>query len=341
VNRSVNVVAASIDYPRYNGLYTHGTAFQHIDLSSHKTWVDRVHRLCPDVKTQVYFHCFLDVLDGADKLYPDARVLLANGQQANYGEAYDKEFLPTLTNTFGRDIAKNVDLIFDVCKADGIYWDEMDYSAYRYHFGEPWDGCTADIDPQTGKIIRLKSSTTLLSQPFREQLARKIMERGPLVCNGAPHTRTMLNLHYQGFVETAAISNCLRAILYSPVALGDHIGERRELDSYRWMTDALNYGCLYSWYPDSFEAEYKALTEYMFPSTPIELHEGYIIAKERIVTNRSGLFGWGDKSRHEVHAFNDEGKEVPGFKAPTKVIGGKAYSELRLAEGWTAAIVRK
>lgn len=110
-NRNVNVVAASIDYPRYEGLYAHGTAFQHIDLTSYRAWTDRVKRLCPGVKTLVYFHCFLDVLKGADKLYPDARVLLANGEQANYGEDYDKEFFPTLTNTFGRDIARNVDLI--------------------------------------------------------------------------------------------------------------------------------------------------------------------------------------------------------------------------------------
>ena len=73
---------------------------------------------------------------------------------------------------------------------------------------------------------------------------------------------------------------------FSPVALGDHISERKQIDSYHWMTDALNYGCLYNWYPDHFLAEYETLTKYMFPSTPIELHEGYIIAKERIVTSR-------------------------------------------------------
>lgn len=339
-NKSANIVAASIDYPRYNGHYTHGTPFQKIDLSSYAAYSARVRRLCPGVKTQVYFHCFLDVLDDADKLYADARVLLANGQQANYGQPYDKIFFPTLTNTFGRDIARNVDLIFDTCKADGVYWDEMDYSAYKYHYGQPWDGCSGDIDPQTGKLIGLKSSVALLSQPFRQQLAEKIMARGPLVCNGAPHTRTMTNLHYQGFVETAAISNCLRAVLYSPVALGDHISERKEVDAYRWMLGALDYGCLYSWYSDTVYPEYETLTKYMFPTTPLELHEGYLIGRERIVTKVSGVYGWGDKSAHEVHVFDAEGREVKDFKAPTVVRDGKTYTELRLAEDWSAAIVR-
>jgi hypothetical protein len=42
-----------------------------------------------------------------------------------------------------------------------------------------------------------------------------------------------------------------------------------------------------------------------------------------------------------VHAFDDTGREVPDFKAPTVTKNGKTYTELRIAEGWTAAIVRK
>jgi len=72
----------------------------------------------------------------------------------------------------------------------------------------------------------------------------------------------------------------------------------------------------------------------------MELHEGYVIGKERILTNRSGLFGWGDASRHEVHVFDDAGREVPGFNAPVIERDGATFTELRLAEGWSAAIVR-
>ncbi len=340
-NKSANVVCASIDYPRYQGHYAHGTVFQELDLSNYARHHERVRRLCPDVKTEVYFHCFIDVGDDAPTKYADARTLLANGEQATYGKPHDRIFLPTLENRFGQDIGKNIDAIFDVCKADGVYWDELAYSAYKYHYGEPWDGCSGDIDPQTGKLTRKKSSVTLVSQPFVVHHIKRILARGPLMTNGAPHTRTIADLHYQTFVETASISNCLRSILYSPVALGDHISERKEIDAYRWMTSALDFGCLYSWYGPSVWADYPTLTQYMFPTTPIELHEGFIIGQERIVTNRSGLFGWGDKSQHEVHVFNDEGKQVPDFQAPTVTKDGKTYTELRIAEGWTAAILRK
>ncbi|MBU0608078.1 MAG: hypothetical protein KKI08_09320, partial [Armatimonadetes bacterium] len=341
-NKSANVLCASIDYPHYKGRYAHGTIFQELDLSNYARHNERVRRLCPDVKTEVYFHCFLDVGDDAATKYADARTLLMNGEQGTYGsDPHRRVFLPTLTNQFGRDIANNIDAIFDVCKADGVYWDELVHSAYSYHYGEPWDGCSGDIDPQTGKLIRKKSSVTLVSQPFVVYHIKRILARGLLMANGAPHTRTIADLHYQTFVETASISNCLRAILYSPVALGDHISERKEIDAYRWMTSALDFGCLYSWYGPSVWADYPTLTQYMFPTTPVELHEGFIIGQERIVTNRSGLFGWGDKSKHEVHVFNDEGKEVPDFQAPAVTKDGKTYTELRIAEGWTAAILRK
>jgi hypothetical protein len=86
---------------------------------------------------------------------------------------------------------------------------------------------------------------------------------------------------------------------------------------------------------------FETLTKFMYPITPVELHEGYIIGTERILTNRSGLFGWGDASKHEVHVYDDTGREVPDFRAPTIERDSATFTELRIAEGWSAAIVRK
>lgn len=342
-------LCSSIDYPRYKGDYPHGTAFQTLDHSYRKQHIARLRGLMPDVKHLVYFHCFIDVLDGSDTRYADARLLRSDGTQANYGRPQHKIFTPTDTNAYGREVAKNVDIILDQIGSDGVYWDELEYSAYQYHYGPPWDGVSADIDSKTMKIARLKSSVTLLSQPWRIALAQRIMARGPLVGNGAPHTRTMSRLRFPRFVETGSISNCTRAQLFTPLALGDHLTERSELDAYKVMLRALDYGCVYAWYNDlTVVPTHVHLTRYMFPITPVELHEGYIIGRERIITNRSGLFGWGEPAgacAHEVHVFNEEGCEVPAADVPkhAKAItrDGKAYVELRLAEDWSAAIVRK
>jgi len=340
--KSANLVCASISSPRYQGHYPHGTAFQRIAHDSFQRYVERVQRLAPGVRTSVYFHSFIDVVEDSPARFADARVLRVDGQQADYGQPHDKIFFPTAENDYGRAVAGNVDVILDKIKADGVYWDEFEYSAYKYHYGPPWDGCSADIDQRTLKITRLKSSVTLLSQPWRLALARRIQARGPLIANGQPHTPTIAALKFPRFVETGSASNCAKAQYHSPIALGDHLTERSERDAYRNMLSALDYGCVYHWYSDmAVIPTYRTLTEHMYPITPVELRSGYIIGRERILTRRSGLFGWGDAAEHVVHVYDDEGREVADFPAPQVLRDGKRLTELRLPEDYSAAIVRK
>jgi hypothetical protein len=192
------------------------------------------------------------------------------------------------------------------------------------------------------KIIQLKSSITLLTQPWRLALIRKIQKRGELIGNGGtPHTRTMTQIHFPKFVETGSISNCTRNQLYTPIALGDHLTEQNETDAYKVMLRALDYGCMYYWYNDTkVIPTHHHLTSYMYPITPVELGEGYLIGEERIITNRSGIYGWNDNSTHEVHVFDDMGYELANFKPKTVKRDGNTFTELRIAEDYSAAILR-
>ena len=335
-------VCASITYPRYKGRYTHGTAFQQVTHDNYRNGFERWRRLAPDRSCLVYFHCFLDVVDESPELFADARTLRPDGTHATYGKEYDRIYFPTEDNSYGRAVVKNVDIILDEIGADGVYWDEHEYSRVGYHYGEPWDGYSGDVDPRTMTVTRLKSSVTLLSETWRVALAQRIMRQGPLVGNGPPLTRAMAHLRFPCFVETGSITNCTRAHLYSPIALGDHLTERSEQDAYEVMLAALDYGCVYHWYGDvTVMPTHHHLTRYMYPITPLELHEGYIIGRQRIVTNRSGLYGWGDNSQFEVHVFDDTGCEVEGFEAPVVEQDGNRFVELRIGEDWSAAIVRR
>ncbi len=340
--KDAKYAAASINYPMYKGRYTHGTAFQQIPLDAYKASFARWKKLVPDVQTMVYFHCFIDVTDEGPETFADARLIGSDGTHANYGMPHDRIYVPTETNSYGKAIAKNVDLILDDIKADGVYWDEHEYSRFPYHYAEPWDGYSGDIDPTKMTLTRLKSSVTLLSEPWRVALAKKILARGPLIGNGPPFTRAMAALKFPCFVETGSITNCVQAHLWSPIALGDHLSERSEADAYRVMLGALDFGCVYHWYNDlTVIPTHPQLTRYMYPITPLELHAGYIIGEERIITKQSGLYGWGDASEHEVHVFDDTGREVENFTAPLITEDGKTWTELRIAEDWSAAIVRK
>jgi len=335
-------VCASISYPMYKGRYTHGTSFQLVTHDNYRESFRRWRALKPDSKYLVYFHCFIDVTDEAPQQFADARVLRSDGTHADYGQPYDRIYFPTQSNSFGREVGKNVDIILDEIGADGVYWDEHEYSRYLFHHGEPWDGFSGDVDPTTMQVARLKSSVTLLTEPWRVALATKILERGPLVGNSPPYTRAMAALKFPCFVETGSITHCTQSHLYSPIALGDHLTERSEIDAYRTMLAALDYGCVYHWYNDvTVIPTHPHLTSYMYPITPMELHQGYIIGKERIITKVSGRFGWRDSSQHEVHVFDDTGREVEAFNAPFLTEGGTTFTELRLPEDWSAAIVRR
>lgn len=334
-------VSATI-HSNYKGRYSHGTAFQQVDHERYPRAFERWRRIYPEISTSVYFHCFLDVTDEGETLFHNARTLRADGSQANYGKEHQRLYLPMTNNTYGAAIRKNVDTILDKLGADGIYWDEHQYSNVQFHYGEPWDQFSGDIDPKSMKLRGLKSSVTLLTEEWRVNLAKYIQSRGPLVGNGSPYTRAMAELNFPCFIETGAITNCTRGHLYSPIALGDHHTEHSQQDAYGTMLAALDYGSVYHWYNDmTVFPTHKTLTSQMFPITPMELHEGYIIGEERIVTKVSGVYGWGDGSEHEVHVYNDKGEEVPDFDAPFTEKDGKTWTELRLAEDWSAAIVRK
>ena len=111
------------------------------------------------------------------------------------------------------------------------------------------------------------------------------------------------------------------------------------MDSYRWMLRALDWGGLYYWY--SQIPTRPAFTTYMFPFTPIELHKGYIIGEERILTKISGMFGWGDQSEFEAHVFDRLGKETDEIEVPRVVKNGEACAEVRIPEGYAVALVRQ
>ncbi|HQZ68185.1 MAG TPA: sugar-binding protein [Planctomycetaceae bacterium] len=334
-------VCATI-HSNYKGRYSHGTAFQQVDHERFPRAFERWRRLYPDVSCLVYFHCFLDVTDEAEAQFHDARTLRANGSQANYGQEHQRIFLPMTGNSYGAAVSKNVDIILDKLGADGVYWDEHEYSNEQYHYGEPWDHFTGDIDPQSMRIRGLKSSVTLLTEDWRVNLAKSILSRGSLIGNGSPYTRAMVALNFPCFVETGAITNCTLSHLYSPIALGDHLTERSQQDAYGTMLAALDYGCVYHWYNDmTVTPTHKTITSQMFPITPQEIHAGYLIGKERIVTRLSGTYGWGDDSRHELHVYNDQGEEVADFEAPFTEKNGVTWTELRLAEDWSAVIVRR
>jgi hypothetical protein len=107
------------------------------------------------------------------------------------------------------------------------------------------------------------------------------------------------------------------------------------------MLNALDWGGLYYWYSARIVPTRPTLTTWMFPFTPIELHAGWVVGKERILTRVSGRFGWGDASAFEAHVFDRLGRETSDLAVPCLEQDGRTHAEVRIPEGYAVALVRK
>ncbi|HEX7008760.1 MAG TPA: sugar-binding protein [Phycisphaeraceae bacterium] len=341
-NKSAYFVSTTI--PRYKpGVWAHGTAIRLAsDIETHQQFIEKIKSAAPHSKTLFYYHTFISVGPDDGQRFAQDILRRPDGTQADYRSPVYPLFVPRAGSAFAREMDALIDFRFDVLGVEGIYWDEMEYSAYTYDYSDAyWDGVSADIDPKTHRIRRKISNVPLATQSWRIATAKRILDRGELVANGQPLTRSMTQLHFPRFVETGSMSSLYKAQLYCPVALGDHLTERNAVDCYQNMVKALNYGALYYWYYFLITADQPTLTQHMFPTTPIELGHGYIIAQERILTNRSGLFGWGDGSRFEAFVYDERGRLTDKVQVPVVEQDGKTYAEVRIPEGYAVAIIRR
>ena len=85
-----------------------------------------------------------------------------------------------------------------------------------------------------------------------------------------------------------------------------------------------------------------SLTSKMFPFTPIELHGGWFVGKERILTAVSGEFGWrGERPEVDVFVFDELGREVKDYPYAGRDSNVGRIFTLELKPGHCAALVKR
>ena len=186
--------------------------------------------------------------------------------------------------------------------------------------------------------------TPLYCQAYQVQQAQRVLKAGKmLIGNGEPVTETMTKVRFPRFVEAWNAGSLRNAHLYTPLGLGSPSKLRREDDILPGIRSHIENGGLWYYYLgwNQVRLTRPCAAARLFPFTPIELHAGYLIGKERIVASRSGVYGWGDKSAVKVYAYGPTGEELKDFKAPRRIIGGKAYTELKLPPGAIGIIERQ
>ena len=347
-NGAMRIVCLEIPMPE-PAVLSHGLAFLR-ETAEQERLRDQAVRLraaVPGTKVLQYLHVYITRLDEAVATYADARHLGPDGTQLQYAAGAWKPtfwlFLPTPTNSYGREMNKTFDLVLGRLGCDGVYWDELAYSAKEIAYRLS-DGHSGMPDVKTQTVQERIALTPLYCQAYQVQQARRVLQAGKmLIGNGQPVTATMTRLHFPRFVEAWQPASLRNAHLYCPVGLSSPDRVRREEDIVPSIRSHLQNGGLWYYYCGWERRETDAADG---GGAPVPVHSRWScmratwIGKERILTARSGLFGWGDRSGRRVFVYGPDGRPLTDVKAPVREIGGKLYTELRLPPGALGIIER-
>ena len=298
-----------------------------------------IHEVAPQVKIMVYFNSRLDSSKGCHERFRDSWWTTANGKQKHTDFGFKGNdcysFIPTLKNSYGKAMLKAIDYFIAETDSDGLYRDEVEGGGFN-DLGTTYnmfDGHTCLLDLKTYTIKREIGSVGLLLEKFNLAVAKKISGKGmPLLGNGAITTRATLKMKLQRMTETQFNDFwCYESNLGSPLGWTYTAGS-----DFKATTRTISLGCLPVGVPLSSTHE---ISRYLFPFTPIELHHGYLLGEERIITLHDGNYGWvGKRGLVQLRHFNKDGILVKD-NSPT-LINKEARTAIKLAAGEAMVLVR-
>jgi hypothetical protein len=226
------------------------------------------------------------------------------------------------------------DRYIDEIKADGLYWDEMEavgYGAPLITHNIP-DGFSCVLDKKTYTIDHEVGITTLLGEGHRLAVIDRVRAKGgTLMGNGPTTTKDILAKKPQRMIEIQHNDTwCYEGNLDTPLGYASS-----RMDFGNWVR-AIRLATLLVGTTYKYEHE---ISPYVFPFTPIELHSGYLLGKERIITIHSGNYGWpGERCLVQVRHFNKEGKLTD--KDFVTTVTYEARTKVELEEGEATILER-
>ena len=262
---------------------------------------------------------------------------------------------PAVGNQQAALLLERVRFVLDTAQLDGVYVDQFNLafpaSSEQRYSHDRWDGVTVDIDERPGRIEHRYTDAALAGVPFRSSLVDEVLARGKVMAaNTASAEQELQRKKVLRFVEGGpaldvlrrggagepGISRALtRAQLGSPLALGIHLPEVAASDVSRDHAAAvvraaiayLRHGLLYCHFyaaGTSPASDRGGPIDRMFPITPVALHPGWIIGRERIVTARSGSFFIEGRQPPSIYHFASEG-----------VRSDRQFEVRKTSGGWT------
>jgi len=247
-----------------------------------------------------------------------------------------------------------IDFAMDQIGFNGVYIDQFSqeggfYRRDRFTY-DGWDGHTVDLDSQ-GRIQRKRTDCNLVGATARAKILKHILSKGGrVVTNGQSTVRETRGLPVYAFqeMENDPVNPLdyldqkppifywqARGHLACPLILGLRPVRYGEAGKEHWaemiikgVITALRNGVLYYYYTSTIPASGPGAGEYgplnhMFPFTPIELHEGWLVGEERIITCVTGSYHWPHKGKPRCLLFDLHGrKKQHAFSIRPSTAGG-------------------
>ncbi len=272
--------------------------------------------------------------------YPNELWRDRDGRPMTYSRVKSQRILPTERNATGKAQFETFDRFY-IPNRIGLFWDESIGVDPLYSYHTPWDGFSGELDPETFQLRQKITNIILYTQNYQLAVLKHFKQAGlPVVCNFEPGTWTVA----EGgpvlrFVEGHDPMSGNRTHFYSPVAWGAADTELTEADLAGTMRNHLSQGALFMYYSRKFEHDDNFIQDF-YPITPLELHTGYVIGKEKIITMRSGTFSWNDDASPVAVVFDRNGFRCREIKADP-VTDGPGRITVTLTDDEVAVIHRK
>jgi hypothetical protein len=162
-----------------------------------------------------------------------------------------------------------------------------------------------------------------------------------IIANSMSRTRTLQDEPFLRFQETLGnFDKLANTNLQWPVGLANNNKEDTAEDSVKQVVGMLDFGAVYYGFRYVRAASPWNFSSVLYPITPVELREGVVIGRERILTNRSGTFGFPDGSAAQVVVVDRDGSKVssPQF-SEVQASGRRAY-RVTVQSGQFAVIIK-
>ena len=209
--------------------------------------------------------------------------------------------------------------------------ESLDGGGYRVDLSK-WDGHSVDLNGRGEISLKYTDVAPVSAPARAALIRHALEKGGPVACNGHPVARELRSIPYLSLAESDwemlpdydSLVRLLSPVepdicprmamghLHAPVSFGVALWrkdlfhtaptpedfEAKHLSEIiqKYVVACLRNGCLCApsgTIPSSGpgSGDYGIIRE-MYPFTPVELHEGYLIGKEKILTAVSGIFYW-------------------------------------------------